>query len=213
MFPMPFDPSVLPLFFVTSAILLVTPGPDVAFIVATGMAQGRWPALWASLGIALAMFAHAVFAAAGVAALVAASPLAFDAIRYGGAAYLLYLAWQSLRAKPFQAGRQTTLRSPLANLRRGFLTNLLNPKAILFSGVFLPQFADPAHGPIFMQIVGLGAVLAVMGLAFQAALSVASGSLGTWLLASPRRQAWLERMMAVVFLGLAVRLVSLERNA
>lgn len=210
---MPFDISVLPVFLVVSAVLLATPGPDVAFIVATGMTEGRRPALWASVGIALAMFVHAVLAAAGVAAIVAASPLAFDVIRFGGAAYLIYLAIKSFRSVPFKASDQTTSRSPMRNFQRGFLTNLLNPKAILFSGVFLPQFATPAYGPIFQQIVGLGAALACLGLLFQSALSIASGSLGKWLLSSPRRQLFLERLMGVVFLGLAARLLMMERKS
>lgn len=210
---MPFDISVLPVFLAVSFVLLATPGPDVAFIVATGMTEGRRPALWASVGIALAMFAHAVLAAAGVAAIVAASPLAFDVIRFGGAAYLIYLAIKSFRSSPFKATDQATSRSPMRNFQRGFLTNLLNPKAILFSGVFLPQFATPAYGPIFQQIVGLGAVLACLGLLFQSALSIASGSLGKWLLSSPRRQLFLERLMGVVFLGLAARLLMMEHKS
>lgn len=210
---MPFDISVLPVFLVVSAVLLVTPGPDVAFIVATGMTEGRRPALWASVGIALAMFVHAVLAAAGVAAIVAASPLAFDVIRFGGAAYLIYLAIKSFRSEPFEARAQATSRSPRRNFQRGFLTNLLNPKAILFSGVFLPQFANPAYGPIFQQIVGLGAILACLGLLFQSALSIASGSLGKWLLSSPSRQRFLDRLMGVVFLGLAARLLMMERKS
>ena len=99
----------------------------------------------------------------------------------------------------------------MRNFQRGFLTNLLNPKAILFSGVFLPQFATPAYGPMFQQIVGLGAVLACLGFLFQSALSLASGSLGQWLLSSTRRQRLLERLMGVVFVGLAVRLL-MERK-
>ena len=78
--------------------------------------------------------------------------------------------------------------------------------------MFLPQFASPAFGPIFEQIVALGAVLALLGLLFQAAVSVASGSLGQWLLSSPRRQVMLERLMGVVFLGLAARLIVMERK-
>lgn len=209
---MPFDISVLPVFLATIFVLLITPGPDVAFIVATGVAEGRRPALWASVGIALAMFAHSVFAAAGIAAIVATSDLAYDLIRFGGAAYLIYLAYKSFRSKPFVAGAQITARSPVENFRRGLLTNLLNPKAILFSGVFLPQFASPAYGPVFQQIVALGAVLAVFGWLFQSALSIASGSFGQWLLSSARRQAFLERLMGVVFLGLAVRLLAMDRK-
>lgn len=209
---MPFDTSVLPVFLAASIVLLVTPGPDVAFIVATGVSEGRRPALWASTGIALAMFSHAVFAAAGVAAIVATSALAFEVIRFAGAAYLIFLAYRSFRAKPFEASIQRTSRSSFENFRRGFLTNLLNPKAILFSGVFLPQIASPSFGPIFRQIVGLGAVLALLGLLFQAALSIASGSLGQWLLSSRRRQVLLQRLMGIVFLGLAARLLVMERK-
>jgi threonine/homoserine/homoserine lactone efflux protein len=207
-----FDISVLPVFLTTVFILLITPGPDVAFIVATGVTEGRRPALWASVGISLAMFAHSVFAAAGIAAIVATSDLAYDLIRFGGAAYLIYLAYKSFRSKPFIAGAQITARSPVENFRRGLLTNLLNPKAILFSGVFLPQFASPAYGPVFQQIVALGAVLSVLGWLFQSALSIASGSFGQWLLSSARRQAFLERLMGVVFLGLAVRLLAMDRK-
>jgi threonine/homoserine/homoserine lactone efflux protein len=207
-----FDISVLPVFLATVFILLITPGPDVAFIVATGVTEGRRPALWASVGISLAMFAHSVFAAAGIAAIVATSDLAYDLIRFGGAAYLIYLAYKSFRSKPFIAGAQITARSPVENFRRGLLTNLLNPKAILFSGVFLPQFASPAYGPVFQQIVALGAVLSVLGWLFQSALSIASGSFGQWLLSSARRQTFLERLMGVVFLGLAVRLLAMDRK-
>ena len=210
---MPFDVSVLPVFLVVSAVLLATPGPDVAIIVATGMTEGRRPALWASAGIALAMFVHSVLAAAGVAAIVAASSLAFDIIRFGGAVYLIYLAIKSFRSATFEARDQATSRSATKNFQRGFLTNLLNPKAILFSGVFLPQFSTPGYGPIFQQIIGLGAVLACLGLLFQSALSIASGSLGKWLLSSPRRQLFLERLMGAVFLGLAARLLMMERKS
>jgi threonine/homoserine/homoserine lactone efflux protein len=210
---MPFDISVLPIFLVVSFILLITPGPDIAFVVATGFTEGRRPALWASVGISLAMFVHSVLAAAGVAAVVASSPLAFDVIRFCGAAYLIYLALNCFRSVPVLAAAQATFRSPMRNFRRGFLTNLLNPKAILFSGVFLPQFASLAYGPLFQQIVGLGAVLACLGLLFQSILSIASGSLGQWLLSSNRRQLLLERLMGVVFVGLAARLIMMERDS
>jgi threonine/homoserine/homoserine lactone efflux protein len=210
---MPVDPAVLPVFLSVSLVLLITPGPDVAFIIATGMVEGRRPALWAALGIALAMFTHAILAAVGVAALVATSPLAYDLIRYGGAAYLCVLAYQAFRAGPTHASTAAPPPTPSAQLRRGFLTNLLNPKAILFSGVFLPQFASTSYGSLFWQIVGLGAILAGMGLVFQATLALTSGSFGQWLLASPQRKQWLDRLMGVVYVGLALRLVTLERKS
>lgn len=209
---MPFDISVLPVFLAVSAVLLATPGPDMAFILATGITEGRRPALWASAGIASAMFFHAVLAAAGVAAVVATSPLAFDIIRFGGAGYLVHLAIKSFRSAPFVAGPQVTTPSSFRNFWQGFLTNLMNPKAILFSGVFLPQFADPAYGPIFQQIVGLGAVLACLGLLFQAALSLASGRVAQWFSRSPYRQRLPQKLAGIMFLGLAARLLMMERT-
>jgi threonine/homoserine/homoserine lactone efflux protein len=210
---MPFDVSVLPIFLAVSFVLLITPGPDVVFIVATGLSEGRRSALWASVGISLAMFVHSVFAAAGVAAIVSTSPVAFDVIRIGGAAYLAYLAFKCFCTAPEQVIMQASFRSPMRSFKRGFLTNLLNPKAILFSGVFLPQFATPAYGPLFQQIAGLGAVLACLGLLFQSTLSLASGSLGQWLLSSRRRQVFMKRLMGVVFAGLAARMILLERDS
>jgi threonine/homoserine/homoserine lactone efflux protein len=200
---MPFDVSVLPIFLAVSFVLLITPGPDVVFIVATGLSEGRRSALWASVGISLAMFVHSVFAAAGIA----------DVIRIGGAAYLACLAFKCFCTAPEQVIMQASFRSPMRSFKRGFLTNLLNPKAILFSGVFLPQFATPAYGPLFQQIAGLGAVLACLGLLFQSTLSLASGSLGQWLLSSRRRQVFMKRLMGVVFAGLAARMILLERHS
>src|SRR5688572_9519762 len=143
---MPFDSAVLPLFVIASLVLLVTPGPDIAFIVATGVSEGRRAAIWASVGIALSMFVHSVCAAAGISAFVAASPLAFDVIRYVGAGYLLYLGYEAIRGRTFPLSSPPTSRSSFASLRRGFLTNLLNPKALLFFGLFLPQFASVEYG-------------------------------------------------------------------
>ena len=210
---MPFDVSVLPIFLAVSFVLLITPGPDVVFIVATGLSEGRRSALWASVGISLAMFVHSVFAAAGIAAIVSTSPFAFDVIRIGGAAYLAYLAFTCFCTAPEQVTMQASFRSPMRSFRRGFLTNLLNPKAILFSGVFLPQFATPAYGPLFQQIVALGAVLACLGLMFQSTLSLASGSLGQWLLSSSRRQLLMKRLMGIVFAGLTAKLILMERDS
>jgi threonine/homoserine/homoserine lactone efflux protein len=209
---MPFDIAVLPVFLAVSFVLLVTPGPDIAFIVATGIAEGKAAALWASIGVAFAMFCHSVLAAAGVAAIVSTSPLAFDVIRFAGAAYLVFLAWKSFRSKSFSPGAHETSRSSFDNFRRGFMTNLLNPKAILFTGVFLPQFASASYGSIFYQIVSLGLVLSLLGLLFQSVVAIASGSLGKWLLSSDRRQRMLERLMGIVFLGLAARLIFMERK-
>jgi len=146
---MPFDIAVLPVFLAVSFVLLITPGPDAALVVATGVTEGRRPALWASVGMALAMFAHAVFAAAGVAAIIATSPIAFDLIRVGGAGYLIYLAVKSFRSQPFKPGEQVTSRSPMVNFQRGFLTNLLNPKRYCFQAYFCLNLRPQPTGQSF----------------------------------------------------------------
>jgi threonine/homoserine/homoserine lactone efflux protein len=206
---MPFDVSILPVFVLASLALLITPGPDMAFIVATGVAKGRRTAMFASAGIALAMFSHSVFAAIGVASLVKTHPIAFDVVRYFGALYMLYLAIKAFRFKPTKFDDQTTDGQAFEYFKRGYFTNLLNPKAVLFCAVFLPQFVSPSTGSILKQILGLGVALATIGFIFQILLSALSGSLGVWLLSSAKRQIILERIMGLVFFALAARLLTM----
>jgi threonine/homoserine/homoserine lactone efflux protein len=142
-------------------------------------------------------------AAGGVSALLLAFPWAYDAIRYLGAAYLLWMAVQAWRAS---GELRATRAAPNAwrAVRRGFVTNVLNPKTALFIFAFIPQFTDPAIGPIWMQILILGLIFMIFGAAFSLSLGAAAGYFAS---ALRTRARLLNKLSAVMFGGLAARLI------
>ena len=197
-----FDPAVLLAFVLAGLLLNITPGADFVFVAASGMAGGPRIGMAAALGINLGVAVHIAAAALGVSALLMTSPLAYDVIRYAGAAYLLLLAWQAWRAGDLGQGQAAP--SATSAIRRGFLTNVLNPKTALFIFAFIPQFTDPAIGSITLQIVLLGAIFLVNGFLFVLLLGVLAGQLSSFL---KRRVRILNRITAILFSGLAARLI------
>lgn len=198
-----FDPALLAAFIAAGLLLNITPGADFVFVSASGISGGPKIGMAAALGINLGIIVHVVMAAAGVAVLLAASPLTYDAIRYAGAAYLVWMAvqtWRSAGALDETKGAKGAWRA----LRRGFLTNVLNPKTALFIFAFIPQFTTPENGPIGLQILFLGAIFMVFGLIFSICLGAAAGVFAQALRAKSRI---LSRISALMFGGLAARLV------
>jgi len=196
--------TVLATFALAGVILNLTPGADVMFATASGLAGGPRAGAAAGVGVGAGGALHVALAAAGLSALIAAAPLALDAIRYAGAAYLLWLAVKSWRAGPPEPGTARRL-APARAFRQGFLTNALNPKVILFILAFLPQFTDPSRGPVWQQIVLLGAIFTVTGTAITAGYGAGAGWLGA---ALSRRLGLLNKLAALVFGGLALRMVA-----
>lgn len=151
--------------------VFLLPGPDMALVVATGAARGAAIALVTALGIAASRACHVLMSGIGLAALMAAHPGALYLIRWGGAAYLLYMAYKMLRASlgqaktPEAAGAVALAPGAAASFVRGFLTNLLNPKALLFCSLFLPQFVT-AGASVPLQYLWLGTLLVLSGLFF-----------------------------------------------
>lgn len=198
--------AIPPLTYITfmgaALLLYITPGADMMFTLASGLRGGARSGIAAAAGIGLGVMGHVLIAAAGLAVLLVAYPIAYDALRYAGAAYLLWLAWQSWTDTADTArrhGRGDTWRA----LRRGFLTNILNPKVGLFVLAFLPQFADPSIGPVWQQILLLGTLLALGELAAYCVLGAFAGFLASRL---TRASHWLNKAAALVFGGLALRL-------
>lgn len=141
------DSNVLLAFFTTSVILALSPGPDNLFVLAQSAQNGRRAGLFVTLGLATGLIGHTVAVAYGLAAIVHSSALAFTILKGVGAAYLLYLAWQALRAAALTGqGEPVQAYSMGALYRRGIVMNLSNPKVSLFFMAFLPQFADPRYG-------------------------------------------------------------------
>jgi threonine/homoserine/homoserine lactone efflux protein len=208
---MPVDLATLMLFSAAGLVLVLTPGPDMIYVLTRGIGQGKAAGLISLFGILTGSFVHAGAVALGLASLFAASPLAFDILRYAGAAYLLWLAWKALSGKDdFVLASQAP-----AGRRRIFLealvTNLLNPKVSLFYITFMPQFVDPERGPVWLQVLLLATVLNLITFAIKGPLALAAGQVGGWLAARPavRRVRWL---LGTVFGALALRLAWPERR-
>lgn len=209
-----FDPELLALYTLAALALAATPGPDMLFCFASGVAGGPRAGLAAAAGIGAALAVHLTALTLGLAGLVAASPVAFDTLRWAGGLYLLWLAWQAFRAPPpalrtaaGREGREDTAADLRAVFRRGVVTCLLNPKLLLFMLAFLPQFVRPEAGPVAAQFFILGLILMVPGLFVNAAVGYGGGGLGQWLLRNPKI-AWLQnRIVGTIFAGLAARLL------
>lgn len=189
--------------FASAGVLLnLTPGADVMFATASGMAGGPRVGMAAGAGVGLGGFWHVGLAALGVAALLATHPAAMTGLRWFGAAYLLYLAYASWNAGPVQA--MTGAPSLSRAFWRGFVTNALNPKVALFVLAFLPQFTDPSRGPVWQQILILGAVFTTTGLVITAGYGLLAGLAGQ---ALSSRMGVMNKLAAGVFGLLALRMI------
>jgi len=207
------DPATLSIFAGAVLLLMLSPGPNMAFVVAHGAAFGFGGGFAASLGIAAADLVLTALTATGITALVAAWAPAFDVVRYAGAAYLLWLAAKALRPSRGPGAAVAMQASLPAVFVRGMLNCLLNPKALLFFMVFLPQFAEPGRGPVAPQLLVLGCVLTAISLAYHGALGVLGGTARRLLAARPRMARLQSGGLAAVLLLLALRLVLMQRPA
>ena len=191
----------------------MAPGPDNIFVLAQSAVYGRKSGVLITLGLCTGLIFHTVAVALGVAAIFQASPLAFNILKYIGAAYLAYLAWQAFRAVP--TGVPSSPDQGLsykALYVRGIIMNITNPKVSIFFLAFLPQFTDPAAGNIAGQFILLGLVLIGVAFIVFSLIACAAGALGAWFAHSPKNQVYLNRIAGTVFAGLAAKLVTSSVN-
>ncbi|ALG12554.1 LysE family translocator [Kibdelosporangium phytohabitans] len=203
--------SILLAFTVASALISLAPGPDMMFIIANGIARGRKAGVIAALGMSTGIAIHTVAAAAGLGALLAAAPVALDVMRVLGAIFLVYLAittWRASRKASTQAEAPVPQRSMRKMYVMAVLTNLANPKVILFYLAFFPQFISDHGMPPWAQFLTLGAILICVGLAVDATVGFISGALSEFLQRRPAIRRWMDRVSAAIFGALAVRLVA-----
>jgi threonine/homoserine/homoserine lactone efflux protein len=202
---MPFD--TLLAFIIASAALSFAPGPDNIFVLTQSALYGRNSGILVTLGLCTGLIAHTSAVALGVAALFMTSVVAFTILKIVGASYLVYLALQAWRhAAASLEVAASNLRSAGALYRRGIIMNITNPKVSIFFLAFLPQFADPANGPVVQQIFILGAIFIVVALIIFSGIATMAGALGEWLQRTPRARVYLNRIAAVIFALLALRL-------
>ena len=199
--------------FLGAAVLLaLAPGPDNIFVLAQSALRGKAAGLSVVLGLCTGLIVHSTAVAMGVAVIFTTSTLAFSILKYAGAGYLLYLAWQAWRAPSVTLTAATGNEQQRWKLyRRGIIMNITNPKVSIFFLAFLPQFADPARGPIWLQILLLGALFILATLLVVGTVALLAGGLGQWLNRSPRVQPIMNKIAGTVFLGLALKLATTER--
>ena len=191
-------------FMAGALVLNFAPGQDVFFASACGIQNGPRAGALAGLGVGLGVVCHVIMATIGLGALVAAHPGALVAIKFAGAGYLLWLAWKSWTAGEIDP-RARAASSTWNILRRGALSNLLNPKPVLFLLAFLPQFTRPEFGPIWQQILGLGLMFMASGTLVTMGYGIVGGYAGHVI---GKRLGIVNRIAAVMFAGLALRLVA-----
>jgi threonine/homoserine/homoserine lactone efflux protein len=207
------DLTTLGFFLLATITLNLTPGPDMLYVIARSVGQGRRAGVVSALGIGGGTLVHMFAVAFGLATLLRSVPVAYEAVKYIGAAYLLYLGVRILLTKE-RRNEETRLRteSYARIFRQGVITNVLNPKVALFFLAFLPQFLDPQRGPIFWQVILLGLIFNTSGTLVNSAVALLSGSVGNRLRANPRLSRVQRWFTGTVFIALAARLAIPERT-
>lgn len=204
--------DVMIVFFTTSVLLALSPGPDNLFVLAQSAQHGRRAGLTVTMGLCTGVMVHTVAVSLGVAAIFQTSVVAFTVLKYIGAAYLIYLAYLS-----FKAGGGNTAQGKVSTMAyrklylRGVIMNVTNPKVSIFFLAFLPQFADPAYGPIIPQMFILGLLFILSTVWIFGGVALLAGSFCQWLASSERAQKILNRIAGCVFATLAVKLVMARR--
>ena len=200
--------------FLAAAIALnLTPGADMTYVLARSLGQGRQAGLVSALGIAAGSAIHTIAAAVGLSALLLASETAFTAVKLGGAAYLLWLAFKAIRDGGAAAAMNERSPAPLGRVfLEATVTNVLNPKVALFVLAFLPQFVAPEQGHVALQILVLGTIFNVSSTAVNGSVALSMSAARNFVLGS----SWMGRALAwfsaAVFVGLAARLALAQRG-
>jgi threonine/homoserine/homoserine lactone efflux protein len=201
------------LFLTTAVVMICTPGPDIIYVSTKGIAQGRNIALLSTLGVCLGYLVHTLLAVFGLSALLKTSVVAFEAVRYAGAAYLLYLGIKTLLSKePFLLAQNS---KPLQKGRivwQGVLTSVLNPKGILFFMSFLPQFISSQSSNVSLQLTLFGLIFTLLCLLIYGLIGYFSGQVGDRLAKQPRISQTLKWLSGSVLVGLGIRMALPERR-
>ncbi|WP_315837002.1 LysE family translocator [Bradyrhizobium prioriisuperbiae] len=208
-------PTALLTFSLVALAMVLTPGPNMIYLLSRSITQGPMAGLVSLGGVTLGFVVYMLSAAFGITAFMMAVPYAYDALRLAGAAYLLYLAWQALKPNgrsPLQVTK-LNIDSPRKLFSMGFLTSLLNPKIAMLYLALLPQFIEPAHGSVLIQSIMFGLIQITVSVSVNAMIALAAGSIAlffgsrpTWL----KLQRW---VMGTVLAALAVRMAFEARRA
>jgi len=206
------DFSTLLLFTTASILLALTPGPDNIFVLTQSALKGKRVGIVVTLGLCTGLVVHTSAVVLGIAAIFQASALAFNLLKFAGAAYLLYLAWGAFQAGASTLNKEASQEIGLPRFYlRGIIMNVTNPKVSIFFLAFLPQFTNPETGSLPLQLVVLGGIFILCTLLVFGAISLLAGVMGQWLRRSERAQKILNKTAGAIFAGLAVKLATVSR--
>ncbi|KAF0994017.1 LysE family translocator [Geobacillus sp. TFV-3] len=196
-----------------AVLLTLAPGPDILFVIAQSLSQGKWAGIFTALGLCTGLVVHISAATLGVSAVIYQSALAFAIVKYAGAAYLLYLAWQAFNEKnaDLTFGRQEPM-AYFSLYKKGILMNLLNPKVSLFFLALLPQFVNETVGHVPRQMLLLGAIFLVQALVVFTFVSIGAEKLRHLLLSNKRIAKQINRLKGALFALIAIQIAFSERS-
>lgn len=201
-------------FIAASVVLTLLPGPDILFVIAQSISQGRKAGIAIALGLCSGVTFHTLAAAMGISVILYQSSIAFHILKYAGAIYLLYLAWQAFREsnQPLLVSDSSISKQNLFSLfKKGIFMNVLNPKVSLFFLAFLPQFVSPEAGNISVQMMILGLVFMLQAIIIFTAVAVLSGIIGNKWIANPRVNKSIHLAKAGFFAIIGIRLALAEK--
>ena len=200
-------------YILASLALIATPGQDMIYVISRSLAQGRLAGVASAIGVCIGILVHTALASLGVSAILHSSETLFFALKLAGAAYLVYLGIRMLLSRgPASLGTAAASRQSLQSLAwQGVLSNVTNPKIVLFFFAFLPQFVDPGSASPTRDLVFLGVLYALMALPIKIGVGVAAGSLSERVLRLPNALTWMNRVSGAVLIGLGLRIAAAER--
>ncbi|MCT8953121.1 LysE family translocator [Pseudomonas lundensis] len=203
------------LMFAAACLLMVlTPGPNMVYLISRSICQGRKAGVTSLLGVVAGFFVHMLAAAIGLTAVFLAVPLAYEALKWAGALYLLWMAWQAVRPgarSPFEA-RELLPDAPSRLVLMGFLTSVLNPKVAMFYLSIFPQFISPEHGSLFIQSILLGLTQISVSFTVNLLIALFASGIAVWFVRNPLWLAVQRYVMGGVLAALAVRLMLEQRK-
>ena len=201
-----------PEFLITTLVVVATPGTGVLYTVAAGLSRGSRASIVAATGCTLGIVPHMVAAITGLAALLHTSALAFQVLKYAGVAYLLWMAWTTVREKgALTVDEDAAPRSTSRVIGRGVLLNILNPKLTIFFFAFLPQFVDAGAGSTLPQMLALSGVFMLVTFAVFVVYGVCAAAVRRRVVSRPEVMTWLRRVFAGAFVALGARLAVADR--
>jgi threonine/homoserine/homoserine lactone efflux protein len=207
-----YDSTTLITFITASIVIILSPGPAQALVIARTISEGRNSGIITAIGLNTSIFVHAIAAAVGLSAILATSAAAYTIVKYLGAAYLIYLGIKAFsKQESGKTSASTTVRGSTGPFAKAFITGVLNPKVALFFIAFVPQFVDTQRGWVILQFITLGAILAILDIVYESLLAIFVASMSNRFTQGGKFSVWRQRITGTVLIGLGVRLFFMEK--